>query len=132
MRERNLLTLGSRIPIWKESVKLILQSPYGIGTAYDTFAYPVPGLSFKVYHCHNMFLTFMWRFSIPVGLCYALIYLIIIVYSLKRRFSFLSVGIWIALLIPMCMDSTILTTQLTFFFFVLYCIFFRDNKEMAN
>lgn len=132
MKERNLLTLGSRIPIWKESIKLILQSPYGIGTAYDTFAYPVPGLSFKVYNCHNMFLTFMWRFSIPVGLCYALIYLIIIIYSLKRRFSFLSIGIWMALLIPMCMDSTILTTQLTFFLFVLYCIFFRDDKEKAN
>ena len=130
-RERNILSLGSRIPIWKESIKLILESPHGIGTAYDTFAFPVPGLNFEVYNCHNLFLTFMWRFSILVGLCYIYIYIVLIIGSLKRNFSFLSFGIWGALIVPMCMDSTILTTQLTIFLFVLYCIFFR-KKEDSN
>ncbi|MEY8509163.1 hypothetical protein AALA78_13205 [Lachnospiraceae bacterium 42-17] len=129
MRERNVLSLGSRIPIWKESIKLILQSPRGIGTAYDTFAFSVPGLNFDVYNCHNMFLTFMWRFSILVGLCYIFIYIVLIVGSLRRNFSFLSFGIWGAFIVPMFMDSTVLTTQLTIFLFILYCIFFRKKVE---
>lgn len=129
-RERNIWTLGGRIPIWKESFHILKCHPAGIGTSFGAVSFNIPGLSFDVYNCHNLFLNQMLRFSIPVGLCYTGMFGLIIIASFVRNFSFLTLGIWVALLIPMNMDYSLLTTELPLMLFVLFCIFFRkDNAK---
>lgn len=123
-QERNIWTLGSRTYIWAESVRQILRNPLGIGTAFGPSSFPVPGIDFEVYNCHNVFLNEMYRFSLPVGLLFTLLFFSILVYSLKKHFSFLNLGIWAALLLSLNMDYALLGRELTITFFYLYAIFF--------
>lgn len=131
-RERNIWNLGGRLNIWKESVNQILQYTEGIGDLFGGRAFPVPGLTFEVYNCHNYFLNIMYRFSLPAGLFFALIFLTIIIFSLKKHFSFFTAGIWISLLISLGMDYALLTTDLPITLFMLYCLFFSRRKAVQH
>ena len=123
-RERNIWSLGSRTYIWSEGIRQILKNPLGIGTEFGSAKFSVPGISFQVYNCHNVFLNEMWRFSLPVGLLFTLIFISILIYSLKKKFSFLNIGIWIAFLISLGMDYSLLGREFTLTFFYFYMIFF--------
>lgn len=70
--ERNLSTMGSRMPIWRAAVEKIKANPQGIGNRFvlnrdDWFHFD----NFNTNNCHNIFLNEMLRYSIPVGCCYA-------------------------------------------------------------
>lgn len=130
--ERNIWNLGGRLYIWKESINQILQFDEGIGDLFGGFSFDVPGLTFKVYNCHNLFLNIMLRFSLPAGLCFALIFLSLIIYSLRKRLCFLTAGIWAALLISLGMDYALLTTDLPITMFMLYCLFFHTEKAVQH
>lgn len=123
-KERDVLSLGLRTYIWTESIKKILNNPLGIGSAFEETHFSVPGISYEVYNCHNVFLNEMWRFSLPVGLLFTLFIFCIIIYSLKKHFSFINLGIWMALLIALNMDYSLLGNDFAIFFFYIYCIFF--------
>ena len=131
-RERNIWNLGGRLNIWKESITQILKFNEGVGDLFGGISFDVPGLSFKVYNCHNFFLNIMYRFSLPAGICFAAIFLLIIIFSLKRRFCFLTAGIWAALLISLGMDYALLTTDLPITVFMLYCLFFHPEKAVQH
>lgn len=131
-QERNIFTLGGRVYIWAESIRQILQHPLGIGNDFGLTPFAVPELSFKVYNCHNVFLNEMYRFSIPVGLLFTIIFFSTIIYSLKKNFSFLNLGIWGALLISLNMDYSLLGRELTITVLYIYMIFFlpyNNSKE---
>lgn len=128
-RERNIGTLGGRLPIWRESLHILSVHRAGIGTSFGSVSFDIPGLTFDVYNCHNLFLNQMLRFSIPVGLCYIVMFGLIIIVSVKRNLSFLTIGIWMALLIPMNMDYALLPTELPMFLFILFLIFFRKEQD---
>jgi len=128
-RERNIWTLGSRTYIWAEGIRQILKNPLGIGTGFGPAKFSVPGISFQVYNCHNVFLNEMWRFSLPVGLLFTLIFVSILIYSLKKKFFFLHIGIWIAFLISLGMDYSLLGREFTLTFFYFYMIFFLPNTK---
>lgn len=130
--ERNIWNLGGRLNIWKESINQILQYNEGIGDLFGGLAFPVPGLTFEVYNCHNYFLNIMYRFSLPAGLFFALIFLTIIVFSLKNHFSFFTIGIWTALLISLGMDYALLTTDLPITLLMLYCLFFSRRRAAQH
>ena len=55
-------------------------------------------------NAHNVFMNVALRFSIPVGICFTVLFLGIVVYSIKKSKSFLSAGMWLALLILLNMD----------------------------
>lgn len=131
-RERNIWNLGGRLNIWKEAINQILEFKEGIGDLFGGISFAVPGLSFRVYNCHNFFLNIMYRFSLPAGICFAVIFLLIILFSLKKRFCFLTAGIWAALLISLGMDYALLTTDLPITMFLLYCLFFHTEKAVQQ
>ena len=133
-RERNIWSLGSRTYIWSEGIRQILKNPLGIGTEFGSAKFSVPGISFQVYNCHNVFLNEMWRFSLPVGLLFTLIFISILIYSLKKKFSFLNIGIWIAFLISLGMDYSLLGREFTLTFFYFYMIFFfpAERKRISG
>ena len=125
---RNLLTLGSRTLILESFAQHIQNNPNGIGAAFGSENYFVTD-GFSTSNCHNIFMNHMFRFSIPVGTIYIAIIVAIILYSFIKNFSFMTLGIWIALLIPLSMDYALLTAELPFTLFILYCIFFKKTSN---
>ncbi|MFR2776318.1 MAG: O-antigen ligase family protein [Anaerostipes sp.] len=130
-KERDFSSLGSRLPIWKASIATIKKFPKGIGNHFSTWEYDywvkLP-IGSQVNNCHNIFLNEMYRFSIPVGWCYTAMFFWIFLYSIVKKFSFLSLGIWMAFFVVVSMDYTIQTTTLSLVFFMFYCIFFYEPK----
>ena len=124
--DRDILTLGSRTLIWDAFIQHITENPNGIDSVFGSTLFPVTE-HFHTNNCHNVFLNHMFRFSIPVGVIFSIIFLVIILFSLIKNFSFLTLGIWVALLIPMTMDYALFTSELPFLLFVLYCMFFRKK-----
>lgn len=133
-KERNILTLGGRVPIWKESFNILARYPNGIGSALGMISFQIPNLSFEVYNCHNYFLNQMLCFSIKVGLSFIVIFISIIILSLRQNISFLTVGIWIALLIPLNMDYAMTPVEFSLFLFIVFCIFWKNsiNKNIED
>ncbi|MDD3746253.1 MAG: hypothetical protein PHD70_07230 [Anaerostipes sp.] len=132
-RERNLSTLGSRSEIWKASIKVLKENYLGIGTAYNNgYRIPIVG-AFTVNNAHNVFLNEMLRFSVPVGVCFTIAFVAIIVISLVRNFNIFTVSIWVALLAAMNMDYCMLPQELSMVLIMLYLIFFYPKgKKVRN
>ena len=124
---RSTLTLGGRIYIWPAFIEHIKNNPHGLGLAFGIKALPVENFAFRN-NSHNVFLNHMLHLSIPVGILFTLFFLVIIIFSFIKNFSFLTLGIWIAFLVPMCMDYTLFVSETPFFLFVIYCIFFRKDR----
>ena len=123
---RNMATLGSRTMIWEAFIGHIQEHPHGVGMEFSEPVFQVTEWFFTN-NCHNVFMNHMFRFSIPVGLIFTLMFAVIIIFSIIKKFSFLTIGIWIALLIPMCMDYSLFASELPFFLFIVYCMFFREE-----
>lgn len=133
-RERDLFSLGSRTVIWKASIKRIIQLPHGVGLKFRAVFIPLSDYM-KTDNCHNVFLNEAFRFSIPVGISYTALFVLLVFYSLKQKFSFLRLGIWLAVLIQLNMDYSLIATDLSIFLFLIYCIFFlpvSKNKETCT
>lgn len=126
---RNILTLNSRTYIWSSFIEYIKETPGGVGASFGPAIYPVGENLFLTNNAHNVFLNHAFRFSIPVGILYTILLLVILVFSFIRKPSFLTLGIWIAIFITTMMDQALNTLELSFVLFLLYCIFFRTKKE---
>lgn len=132
LKERNLSTLGGRIPIWLNSIDMLLQYPNGLGSALGLIGFDVPGISFQAFNCHNFFLNQMLCFSIPVGLCFIFIFVVMMIFLFKQKISFFTLGIWAALLIPLNMDFALTIVELPIVFFSMYCIFMKPYLMKAH
>ena len=125
---RTLATLGLRIPIWQAFVKLIIENPNGmVDDFFGRNKYLVLE-NFRTTNCHNVFLNHMFNYSIPVGGIFVLLFTLLILFSIKRNFSFLTIFIWGALLIPLSFDHSLMVAELPFLLFMVYCMFFREQK----
>lgn len=124
--ERSILTLGSRTWIWQHAVELILKRPEGIGNRFAAKKILLPEIGGVVNNGHNVFLNEMLRFSIPVGICFIIFFVLIIAYALEKKFSFFTLGIWGALLMSMMMDYAVMNSGWTLMLFFFYTIFFLD------
>lgn len=135
MKDRNVFTLNGRLYIWKGAVKHILDNPWGIGSMCGIQDVPVEfgsGNFGSVRNCHNVFLNWLLQYSIPAGFfCIAMMGAIIVA-SIKKNPSFLTLGIWAALLIPMNMDWCVLLAQIPMMLLVLYFVFFRPKKRIEE
>ena len=132
--ERSILTLGYRTYIWESAIDLLLKRPEGLGLRF----------SFKKLHLdtmvgmattnngHNIFINEMLRLSIPVGICFIIFFVLIFVYSLEKKFSFFTLGIWGALLMSMMMDYAVMNSGWTLMVFFFYGIFFLDVGSQRN
>lgn len=128
--ERNLSTMGSRMPIWRAAVEKIKANPQGIGNRFvlnrdDWFHFD----NFNTNNCHNIFLNEMLRYSIPVGCCYAAFFIVTAIYSLIKKFSFSRLATWLAFFLAVSMDYSIQTPELSMVMFMLYCIFFYPLEK---
>lgn len=119
--ERNIWTLGSRTEIWAGVWKVIKKYPQGWGFRFGETAIDF-GRSWYVNNAHNLFLNAMLRFSIPVGVCFTLLFLGVAVYSLWKARSFLATGMWIAFLLLLSMDYALMSLQMGLLFLIVYLV----------
>lgn len=115
--------------IWKGNWAKIMENPLGMGGSFGVLTYEVPNVDMPLNQAHNVFLNHMLRYSLPLGILYALLFLSIILYSLWRRPNYRTLCIWVALLIPLNMDYALQTLNLPLVLFLLYCIFIHENKQ---
>ena len=131
-KERNIFTLGSRTYIWKSAVDFILHNPMGVGKECGGVEIPIHELGWNVYNGHNVFLNFLLQFSVPAGLCMVGMLIAIGIAAFRRNLSFTTLGIFIALLIPMNMDWSLLPTEYPIFLLTLYLMFFLPSEKSEN
>jgi len=127
--ERNLLTLGSRTEIWPAALKVIREYPQGWGMRFGESAFWVTD-TFMTTNAHNVFLNQILRFSIPVGVCFTILFLGIVIYSLWKAKSFLAAGMWAAILLLMNMDYALMSNQMGMLFLISYLVCFRVRGEL--
>lgn len=121
MEVRDLSSLGGRFGIWQGALEVIKKYPQGWGTRFgDSMFYTVEG--WMVNNAHNVFLNAMLRFSIPVGICFTLLFICIIVYSLIEAKSFLALGMWAGVLMLMNMDYALMNFEIVMMLFLVYLV----------
>lgn len=131
---RNLFTMNGRTFIWQSSWENIINNPNGImdfTMGIDKFNTQMPPYTwyFDTYNCHNVFLNQMFRFSIPVGGIFTLLFLMILLFALKRNFSFGTLFIVSAIIIPFCMDYSLTNVEFILYSTLIFIMFFRNNKS---
>lgn len=130
MAERNIFTLGGRVYIWQGAINQILKTPQGLGYQFAEILFEVPNRK-PANNAHHVFLNALLRFSIPVGICFTVLFLVIVIYSLVKSKSWLSVGMWAAFIILMSMDYSLMNYEVGMLLFVVYlvCIYKPRRKE---
>lgn len=124
-------TFHAKFLIWKGHWNMLLEDPLGLRTAFGPLKYYVPNVDTPVNQAHNIFLNHMLRYSLPVGLIYTAMFMIIIVFSFVKKPNYLTAGLWIGLLIPMNMNYSLQTLNLPLALFMIYCIFFHTETYPA-
>ncbi|MCI9621912.1 MAG: hypothetical protein HFI23_01060 [Lachnospiraceae bacterium] len=120
-RERNLFSLGGRLDIWRGAIKEILNKPEGWGYWFTEVLFEVTP-EWQTNNAHNVFLNALLRFSVPVGLCFTLLFLMIIGYSLYKSRTWMAAGMWLGFLILLNMDYSLLNYEIGMFLFVVYLV----------
>ena len=131
LKERDILTLGGRTDIWQAVWQTILKYPQGWGMRFGTSMIQVYEW-FMVNNAHNVFLNQMLRFSIPVGVCFTLLFLGIVIYTLVKGKSFLLAGAWLALLILLDMDYSMMSLQMGLLFLIIYLIMRKGQERRVQ
>jgi len=135
---RDLLSLGGRYLIWKGSWETITNNPNGMidfSMGVNKFAYyryPNGWQTAITYNCHNVFLNQMFRFSVPVGGIFTLLLLMVLLFVLKRNFSFTTITIVVAVIIPLCMDYSLTNVEFILFILLIFIMFFRNTKNVPT
>lgn len=128
LKERNISTLGSRTIIWADSLKVIRRYPEGWGMRFGQSAVGVIGGGYYYNNAHNLFLNQILRFSVPVGICFTILFLGIVIYSLVKAKSFLAAAMWVALFLLMTMDYSLMSLQMALLFLIVYLVCFCRGR----
>lgn len=125
-RQRRLGSLGERIPIWTESIRNILENPAGIGQRFGShFGMQVTD-TLAVDNCHNVFLNHALRYSIPAGILFMLLFLLIAAYTIYIRRSFFALGSWLGILILVNMDQALNPVQFAYFLLLVFFLYLYE------
>jgi len=128
MSERDIWSLGNRLPIWKAAWRVIGEYPQGWGMRFGQSAIEVAEGWF-INNGHNVFLNQMLRFSIPVGICFVLLFFGIVLYTTVKGRNFLIAGMWLAVLVLMNMDYALMSTQMALLFLIAYLVSIYNRKK---
>ena len=131
LKERNIWTLGNRVYIWRSALDVIKKHPEGWGLRFGESVFVAEPLDLMVTNAHNIFLNAVLRFSVPVGICFTVLFLGIAVYSVRKAKSFLAAGMWLALLVLLDMDYALQSPQMGLLFLMVYLVCFKNKREQA-
>ena len=129
---RQVDNLNMKLQIWKGTWDNLQVLPEGMYVAFSYIAFEVPGIEVPLYQAQNTFLNHMLRHSLGTGIVFLVLMSVLWIVAFMKKPNYRSLGILLALLIPMNMDFGLQTLHLPLVLFMIYCIFFRiekDNKE---
>ncbi len=129
--ERDLLSLGGRLEIWQGAIRTIAENPQGWGLKFTEVLFQVHS-GWDTNNAHNVFLNAMLRDSIPVGICFIVLFLLIAVYSLRKSRSFLGAGMWLAFFLLLNMDYSMLNYEAGMVLFVVYLVCVYPYGKLAG
>ena len=92
--ERDIFSLGSRLPIWKGALEVIKKYPEGWGMRCGDSLFYAGDTGWMVNNAHNVFLNAVLRFSIPVGICFTVLLVTVMIYTIIKARSLLVAGMW--------------------------------------
>ena len=119
---RDLTTLGDRTYIWSSGIQAILENPLGVGLRFGSV--PISGSNgWTTDNCHNVFLNHALRYSIPAGILFTLLILLIMAYTIWVSRSFFAVGTWLGIMIILNMDYSLIPVQFPHFILLIYLIY---------
>lgn len=120
-RERSLFSLGGRLDIWRGALREILHKPEGWGYWFTEVLFEVAP-DWQTNNAHNVFLNSMLRFSLPAGLCFTLLFLMVMGYSLHKSRTWMAAGMWIGFLLLLNMDYCLLNYNMGMFLFTVFLV----------
>ena len=126
--ERDLLSVGGRLDIWRGAFGEILRNPAGWGFRFTEVLFQATPY-WQVNNAHNVFLNAILRFSIPVGICFILLLLMIAGYSIYQSRTFLAAGMWLGFFILLNMDYSLLNYEMGLFLFVIYLVCIYEPEK---
>lgn len=128
LKERNIFSMGDRNQIWVGALREIRQCPGGWGFQFGERLFEVRS-GWSTNNCHNIFLNAMLRFSVPVGLCFLLLMLAVLIYALYKSRSFLGTSLVLGVFVLMNMDYALLNYEMGMFLFVIWlvCIYKKED-----
>ena len=127
-RERSLFSLGGRLDIWRGAVREILRKPEGWGYWFSEVLFEATP-DWQVNNAHNVFLNALLRFSVPVGVCFILLFLLIIGYSLYKSRTWMAAGMWLGFFVILNMDYCLLSHEMGMFLFTVYLVCIYEPGE---
>lgn len=131
LAERNLFALGGRPQIWAATIRTIQKHPEGWGMRFGESMMAVTE-NWMVNNGHNVFLNQVLRFSVPVGICFTILFLGIVVWSLRKSRSWLAAGMWLALLALLNMDYSLMSLQMALLFLIVYLVCIYPSEERLS
>lgn len=131
LSERDVLGFGGRPQIWAAVLEVIRKHPEGWGMRFGESAIET-AQGALVNNAHNLFMNAVLRFSVPVGICFTILFLGLAIYSMVKSRSCLAVGMWLALLILLNMDYALMSTQMGLLFLIVYLVCFYKRKRKGS
>lgn len=122
-------TLSTKPAIWKGAWDLLQETPEGFYVGFGVLTYTVPDVDMPVIQAQNTFLNHMLRHSLGTGIAYALLIGSILILAFIKKPNYRSLGILLAVLLPLNLDFGLQTLHLPYVLFLIYCIFFRQGEK---
>lgn len=120
---RDITTFGNRSYIFKAAKEYLAIYPNGIGKQFGEIWMNASVM--QIENFHNIFLNEMLRFSVPVGILFAIIFVYIAAFCIARNGFFIGC-VWVACFVIFCIDHSLRTEQLSFFIFLMTIISIYD------
>ena len=130
-KERDIFSLGSRLPIWSGVLEVIKKYPEGWGLRFGDSMFYAGDTGWMTNNAHNVFLNAVLRFSIPVGICFTVLLAAVMIYTLMKARSFLAVGMWAGVFLLMNMDYTLQNNEIAMMLLLVYvvCVYQMEMNE---
>lgn len=127
--ERDIFSLGSRLPIWKGALEVIKKYPEGWGMRFGDSLFYAGDTGWMVNNAHNVFLNAVLRFSIPVGICFTVLLVTVMIYTIIKARSLLVAGMWAGVFLLMNMDYALQNNEIAMMLFLVYLVCLPEPRK---
>lgn len=120
-----------KLLIWEGTWDILRVKPEGLFVGFGYIPYEVPGIDVPLIQAQNTFLNHMLRHSLGTGILFAVLILVLLIVTFMKKPNYRSLGIMLAILIPMNMEFGLQSLHLPYVLFLMYAIFYRKG-ELTN
>ena len=117
-----------KLLIWKGTWDTLKVQPEGLFVGFGYIPYEVPGIDVPLIQAQNTFLNHMLRHSLGTGIMFTILILILFVVTFLKKPNYRSLGILLAILIPMNMEFGLQSLHLPYVLFLMYAIFYHKGE----